>query len=102
MPKVSEEQVLGALATVNDPEINVNIVDLGLIYNVDINDADEAHVIMTLTTPGCPMSQTLAQGAEQSVMNLDGIKDVLIEIVFDPPWTPAMMSDSAKKLLGIE
>jgi len=101
MPNLTEEKVMEALSHVNDPEVNVNIVDLGLIYNVEINDKDEVHVLMTLTTPGCPMGATLAEGAEAAVMGLEGVKDVLIEVTFEPPWNVNMMSDFAKDKLGI-
>jgi len=102
MAKVTEDQVMAKLSTVMDPEINLDIVSLGLIYNVEISEDDEVHVIMTLTTPGCPMAGMLAQGAESALLNMNGVKDVLIEVVFEPPWNPSMMSDEAKKQLGLE
>lgn len=101
MPNVTEEAVMNSLSQVIDPEINIDIVSLGLIYNVDVKENDEVHVIMTLTTPGCPMAGMLAQNAEQAVMSMDGVKDVLIEVSFEPPWAPSMMSEEAKKKLGI-
>ncbi len=101
MSKFTEETVMDALATVMDPELHINIVDLGLIYNVDINAENKVHVLMTLTTPGCPMATSLAEGAEAAVMNVDGADDVLIEITFEPPWSVNMMSDFAREKLGI-
>jgi metal-sulfur cluster biosynthetic enzyme len=101
MPSVTEEQVMDALTTVNDPELFLSIVDLGLIYNVTISETNEIHVLMSLTTPGCPPGHSIAEEAEAVVMNLPGVKDVLIEITFEPPWTVNMMSEYAKDKLGI-
>ncbi len=101
MAAVTEEQIMDALHTVIDPEIHIDIVELGLIYNVSINEANEAHVLMTVTTPGCPLVNKLAQDAETAVMNLEGVKDVLIEVTFEPPWNVNMMSDYAKEKLGV-
>ncbi len=98
---VTEQQVMDALSTVNDPEVSLNIVDLGLIYDVKINEDNEVHVVMTLTMTGCPLGQTLAQGAESAIMGIDGVKDVLIEVTFEPSWNANMMSDFAKEKLGI-
>ena len=101
MSVLNEDKVFDALATVIDPELHLNIVDLGLIYDVKINDANEVHVLMTLTSMGCPMGESIARDAEQAVMNMEGVKDVLIEITFEPPWGINMMSDYAKDTLGL-
>jgi metal-sulfur cluster biosynthetic enzyme len=99
--KITEDQVFDALTAVIDPELNINIVDLGLIYSAEINEDNEVHVLMTLTTMGCPMGESIAKDAEQAVMNMEGVKDVLIEITFEPPWNMNMMSDFAKDKLGL-
>lgn len=96
---VTKLQVREALKKVIDPEIGLNIVDLGLIYDVQIEN-DVARVRMTLTVPGCPLSGMLTNQAEKVVRELDGIKDVKIELTWDPPWNPHMMSDEAKRKLG--
>jgi metal-sulfur cluster biosynthetic enzyme len=102
MPQtVSEEEVREVLKTVYDPEIPVNVVDLGLIYEVQVNDNNDVYVQMTLTFPGCGMGPHIAQQAEWAIQDLDGIEDVQIEIVFDPPWSPDLISDEARAQLGI-
>ncbi|MBD3166919.1 DUF59 domain-containing protein [bacterium] len=101
MAELTEDKIMDALTEVIDPELHIDIVSLGLIYNVDINDDKEVHVLMTLTTPGCPLGQSIAQGAEQAVLKTEGVKDALIEVTFEPPWNVNMMSDLAKDQLGI-
>ncbi len=101
MTKVTKEQVLGKLRDVYDPEIPVNVVDLGLIYDVQVNDSNEVLVQMTLTAPGCGMGPYIAQQAEWAISELEGLEDVTVEMVFDPPWTPDMLTEDGKKLLGI-
>ncbi len=101
MSKITEDSIMDSLTKVMDPELHIDIVNLGLIYDVKINDDDEAHVLMTLTTPGCPMGQSIAQDAESAVMGVEGVKDVLIEIVFEPPWNVNMLSEIAKDKLGL-
>ena len=98
---VTPEVVMGALRQVYDPEIPVNIVDLGLIYDVQVNDGGEVYVQMTLTFPGCGMGPFIAQQAEWAVQEIEGVADVLVEMVFDPPWSPNLISDEAKAQLGI-
>jgi metal-sulfur cluster biosynthetic enzyme len=97
--EITEETVLGVLKGVRDPEIPIDIVNLGLIYDVGISGKN-VHLKMTLTTPGCGMGKTIAKQAEGAVKSL-GVKNVLVEIVWDPPWNPDMMSDEAKEKLGI-
>ena len=96
---VTEDRVMDALRLVIDPEIGINIVDLGLIYNLIITD-NSITVIMTLTTPGCPMHSSLAGGVEHAVKNLDINSEVKVELVWEPKWIPDMMSDKAKQHLG--
>ncbi len=96
---VTKAQVREALKRVIDPEIGINIVDLGLIYDVKVEN-DVAHVCMTLTVPGCPLINMLTQQAEKAVRAVEGIKDVKLELTWDPPWNPKMMSEDAKRKLG--
>ncbi|HEV8239677.1 MAG TPA: putative Fe-S cluster assembly protein SufT [Thermoanaerobaculia bacterium] len=101
-----EEQVWAQLRTCFDPEIPVNIVDLGLIYDCTVGDADEsggrpAQVKMTLTAPGCGMGQVLADDVKRKLEGLPGIAAADVEVVFDPPWNPNMMTEAAKLQLGM-
>ncbi len=98
---VTREQVLEALRDVYDPEIPVNVVDLGLVYGLDVKDGNVS-VKMTLTFPGCGMGPYIAQQAEWRIAELEGVEDVQVELVFDPPWTPDMISEEGKKLLGLD
>ena len=89
-----------ALREVIDPELGVNIVDLGLIYSVDIHDRS-ARVTMTLTTPGCPMHESISQGVRIALLELEEIDDAQVDVVWDPPWNPSMMSDAGRAQLGM-
>ncbi len=97
---VTEEQVYETLRNCYDPEIPVNVVDLGLIYDVKIID-DWVGVKMTLTTPGCGMSGMISRSVREQLLKLPGIKDADVRIVWDPAWTPAMMTPEARKRLGM-
>jgi metal-sulfur cluster biosynthetic enzyme len=97
---VTREDVLEILKSVYDPEIPINVVDLGLIYDVQVNDGD-VYVQMTLTAPGCGMGPYIAQQAEWAIQDIDGVEEVQIELVFDPPWTPDLISAEAREMLGI-
>ena len=97
---VTKDEVLEALRDVYDPEIPVNIVDLGLVYEVDVDEGD-VDVQMTLTFPGCGMGPYIGQQAEWAVQELDGVEEVEIEMVFDPPWSPELISEEARSHLGI-
>ena len=99
--EVSREEVYQALKTVYDPEIPVNVVDLGLIYDVQVAENNNVFVQMTLTFPGCGMGPHIAQQAEWAVQDLDGVEEVEIELTFDPPWSPEMISEEARMMLGI-
>jgi metal-sulfur cluster biosynthetic enzyme len=91
-----------ALGTVNDPEIpGLSIVDLGLIYAVEVEGGKVA-VRMTVTAPGCPMAQYMAQMAKKAIEEVDGVDEANVEVVFEPPWNPEMMSAEARKRLGFE
>jgi metal-sulfur cluster biosynthetic enzyme len=88
---MTEDLILQTLRQVLDPELDCNIVDLGLIYGVTV-DGRRVKVTMTLTTPGCPMHESIAAGVQHAVLAVEGVEDVEVEIVWDPPWHPALMS----------
>ena len=96
---VSEKLILTALKHVLDPEIGVNIVDLGLVYEVKVENGD-VYIKMTMTTPGCPLHESISKGAEEAVRQLPGVESVQVDLVWDPAWTPERMSDWARKQLG--
>ena len=98
---VSPEEVYDTLKSVYDPEIPVNVVDLGLIYDVQVNDESDVYVQMTLTFPGCGMGPYIAQQAEWAINDIEGVGEVEIELVFDPPWSPDLISEEAKAQLGL-
>jgi metal-sulfur cluster biosynthetic enzyme len=97
---ITKEQVYEALQDCYDPEIPVNIVDLGLIYDVEV-DGERVAVKMTLTAPGCGMGTMIAADAKEKIMALDGVSDAAVDLVWDPPWNPSMIKDEAKQRLGI-
>jgi metal-sulfur cluster biosynthetic enzyme len=97
---LSEPLVLQALRQVLDPEIGCNLVDLGLIYDVKIQ-GDQVQVAMTLTTPGCPMHDTLRAGVQQALLALPGVADAQVDLVFDPPWHPSMMTEAGRAMVGV-
>ncbi len=94
------DQIIEKLKDVYDPEIPVNIYDLGLIYNVDVNGENKANVIMTLTAPGCPVADMLVEDARQAALAVDGVDDAHVELTFEPPWDKSMMSEEARLELG--
>jgi len=98
---VTQEQVYDALRQVYDPEIPVNIVDLGLVYDVQVEEGNKARVTMTLTTPGCGMAQQIALSAKQSVLHVPGIEEASVTVVWEPRWDPSRMSPAAKQKLGM-
>lgn len=97
---VTKEEVYEALHECYDPEIPVNIVDLGLVYDVDVVD-DKVEVKMTLTTPGCGMGGMIAANAESLIMDLPGVTEAKVNVVWDPPWDPSRISEEAREKLGI-
>ncbi len=99
-PPLTEIQVLEALRHVVDPEIDCNIVDLGLIYNVAI-EGTKVTVQMTLTTPGCPMHESIGAGARNALLHLEGVTDAEVQVVWDPPWHPAMMTQYGRVRVGL-
>lgn len=94
-------KIVDALCTVYDPEIPVNIWELGLVYDIDIDDASRVHVRMTLTAPACPAAQSLPVEVERKVREIEGVADVFVEIVWEPAWSPARMTDAARLQLGL-
>ena len=96
-----EGKIVEALKTVYDPEIPVNVYDLGLIYEVDVNDKQLATIKMTLTAPNCPLVDVLIADVENAVKAVDGVKDIHIDLVFEPPWDKSMLSEEAKLELGM-
>lgn len=99
--KVLETAIIEALKEIFDPEIPVNILELGLIYEVKINDSNEVNVSMTLTAPNCPVAESLPVDVKNKVLSVDGVNKAEVEITFDPPWDQSMMSELAKLELGM-
>ncbi len=101
MTSITQEQVMDSLKQCMDPEVPINIVDLGLIYGVKITEDNKVDVKLTMTTRGCPLHETLVSDVKRYVNKVSGVNDVNVEIVWDPPWTPDKMSEEAKKKLNI-
>ena len=100
--KTVEQQIIGVLKTIYDPEIPVDIYSLGLIYNIDISEGNDVHIEMTLTSPACPVAGTLPPEIEQRVKNEVGaVNGARVDVVWEPMWTSEMMSESAKLELGM-
>jgi FeS assembly SUF system protein len=97
-----QDQIVAALKKVFDPEMPVNIYELGLIYGIEIDDAGRVDIRMTLTAPNCPVAGSLPAEVERAVRGVPGVTGVRLELTFDPPWTKARMSEAAKLALGIE
>jgi FeS assembly SUF system protein len=100
MPESLEALVVETLQTVYDPEIPVNIYEIGLVYKVDVNAAGRVHVDMTLTSPMCPVAESLPGDVERAVAAVPGVTAVVVDLVWDPPWGPEMMSEAARLELG--
>jgi metal-sulfur cluster biosynthetic enzyme len=100
--KINPEDVMEALQPVEDPEIHLSIIDLGLVYDVDVSDDNVIDVTFTLTTPACPLGPVLVGRIQDVLMDLEGVKDVNVYLTFNPPWDPrTMASDEVKMQLGI-
>jgi FeS assembly SUF system protein len=93
-------EIIKTLKTIYDPEIPVDVYELGLIYEVNIDDNRHVEVVMTLTSPSCPVAGTMPQEVEQKIKGVAGVSDVTLELVFEPPWTQDMMSEEAQLELG--
>jgi FeS assembly SUF system protein len=96
-----EQLVIDALHTIYDPEIPVDIYELGLIYNVDISDDGKVAITMTLTTPACPVAGSMPGQVEKTVRMIEGVTDVVVDLVWEPTWGPAMMTESARLQLNM-
>ena len=95
------EKIVGMIKTIFDPEIPVDIYELGLIYDVFVNEDRDVKILMTLTTPNCPVAETLPLEVEEKVKSINEVKDAEVEITFDPPWSQDLMSEEAKLELGM-
>ncbi len=94
------DRIITRLKGIYDPEIPVNIYDLGLVYNISVDDNYVAHILMTLTAPNCPVAESLPEEVKDKIAAIDGLKDAEVEITFDPPWDQDMMSEEAQLDLG--
>jgi FeS assembly SUF system protein len=95
------DQVIAALRTVYDPEIPVNIYDMSLVYGIEVSPENDVVVRMTLTSPACPVAGTLPGEVEQKVAGVPGVRSAKVDLVWDPPWEPSMLSDEARLTLGM-
>ncbi len=100
-PPLSEDAIISAVASIYDPEIPVNIYELGLIYAIDISDTGNVHIEMTLTAPGCPSAQELPVQTREAVMAVPGVSGCEVETVWDPPWDPSRMTEEARLALNM-
>ncbi|MFP4619886.1 MAG: SUF system Fe-S cluster assembly protein [Bacteroidales bacterium] len=96
-----ESEIVNVLKYIYDPEIPVNIYDLGLIYNIEVDENNNVEINMTLTAPNCPIADQILKEVEDQVKNIEGVNLVKVNLVFDPPWDKEMMSDEAKLELGL-
>ncbi|MBH9970012.1 MULTISPECIES: SUF system Fe-S cluster assembly protein [unclassified Commensalibacter] len=99
--EIDENAIIDAVSTIYDPEIPVNVYDLGLIYAIDLHDDGKVQVEMTLTAPNCPSAQELPLMVQQAIEKVKGVTEVKVEIVWDPPWDPSRMSDEARLTLNM-
>jgi metal-sulfur cluster biosynthetic enzyme len=97
---ITADTVRKAIRAVKDPELNLNIIDIGLVYDVTVGDAGDVHVNMTLTSPGCPAGAEIIQDVKQVVGDLEGVTSVDVELVWEPYWTPERMDPRVKAFLG--
>ncbi|HTQ71696.1 MAG TPA: SUF system Fe-S cluster assembly protein [Acidocella sp.] len=100
-PRISEEAVIGAICTVYDPEIPVNIYELGLIYAIELSETGNVKVEMTLTAPGCPSAQELPEMVRNAIAEIEGVGDITVDTVWDPPWDQSRMSEEARLMLNM-
>jgi len=96
-----KEQIISEIKKIYDPEIPVNIYELGLIYKIDIKEAKKVNIDMTLTSPNCPVAESLPKMVKDNILKLDGVDDVYLNLVWDPPWTKDKMSEAAKLELNL-
>lgn len=95
-----EQKVISTLETIFDPEIPVNIYELGMIYNINVTDDANVDILMTLTSPACPVAESLPGEVREKIKNIEEVNDVKVELVWEPPWNKDMMSEEAKLNLG--
>ena len=100
-PNIMGEKIIKVIKTIYDPEIPVDIYELGLIYDIMINENFDVKIIMTLTSPNCPVAETLPVDVEEKVKTVEGVKSASVEITFEPAWNKELMSDEAKLELGM-
>ena len=96
-----KEQIVSEIKKIYDPEIPVNIYELGLIYKIEIKEAKKVNIDMTLTSPNCPVAESLPRMVKDNILKLDGVDDVVLNLVWDPPWTKDKMSEAAKLDLSL-
>ena len=96
-----KNRVIEKIKQIYDPEIPVNIYELGLIYNIKIDENNNVKIDMTLTSPNCPVAESLPKEVKDSIMNVEGVKDIILDLVWDPPWDKSMMTEAAKLELNL-
>ena len=99
--EILKDRIIQVLKTIQDPEIPVDIYELGLIYKIDINDSNDVLIEMTLTAPNCPVAENLPLDVEQALKQTDGVNNVQVQLTFEPAWTPENLSDESKLTLGM-
>jgi len=99
--EILKQKVIECIQTIHDPEIPVNIYELGLIYEVEILPVNNVQIVMTLTAPGCPAAQSLPVEVDQKVRQVEGVNDVYVSVTWNPPWNKSMMSEAAQLELGM-
>ncbi len=95
-------QIIDSLRDVYDPELGVNVIDLGLVYNIDVNEDGHVIISMTLTTPGCPMHESIGEGVGRALQDIPGVTSGEIRLVWDLPWDPSRMTAEGRRMLGFE
>ena len=98
---VTERDVRNALKKVKDPELNLDLVVLGLVYDIDVGEEGAVHVVISLTSPGCPVAGQILEDVRNAALGVEGVEDVEVELTFDPPWTPERISPLIRSSLGI-
>lgn len=102
LPRELRDPIMAALATVYDPEVPVDIVQFGLVYGLDVNKDGDVTLTMSLTSPSCPSAATIPKECETKIRNVPGVKAVTVNVVWDPPWGPEMISPEGRKKLGMD
>ena len=98
---VTERDIRNALKKVKDPELNLDLVVLGLVYDIDVGEEGAVHVVISLTSPGCPVAGQILEDVRNAALGVEGVEDVEVELTFDPPWTPERISPLIRSSLGI-